>query len=163
MHRNAPRSGIQPASADRHTVHHHSIEARENNKKTASNRQPDFQQRRSVNNRVDKMPFSPADTRLHLFSNALPSIPCPGMLDDQAYDQARWTDTSPRQAFLSQGISMLFNLCQMRTIQNTHRKMGSPFDKYDLSWFFPQKKQDVQMEIPELLDVFCKAEGRSDT
>jgi hypothetical protein len=25
-------------------------------------------------------------------------------------------------------------------------------DKYDLSWFFPKKEQDVPVEIPELLD-----------
>ena len=29
-------------------------------------------------------------------------------------------------------------------------------DKYELSWFFPQKKEDIKVEIPQLLDIFCK-------
>jgi hypothetical protein len=30
-------------------------------------------------------------------------------------------------------------------------------DKYELSWFFPLQQEDIKVEIPQLLDIFCKA------
>ena len=30
-------------------------------------------------------------------------------------------------------------------------------DKYELSWFFPLQEEDIKVEIPQLLDIFCKA------
>jgi hypothetical protein len=32
-------------------------------------------------------------------------------------------------------------------------------EKYELSWFFTQQEEDIKVEIPQLLDVFCKAKG----